>query len=333
MSTVSDDPTTVEASYQQTFGMANPAIEPELAGAQHRFQFENRQVVIALPVLSTSNGPPTSARQNPFSPAAVIYVSDTSKKPLRVSVVSIMLTIEGLRVTIPSTAAAYPGANHALFDEAQRRDLDERSDALYFLARRAVAYCLRVIWCKTGFYTVNQLSGAARGSGSDGGALVNTNSGTRFHAPRVGRTIVMRAHSVIRAGQWLEIAQALIAGQEPPVWYDYLASAHQRMEAGDRLAAMLDLAVAVEARIRTALDAQLPPGIPKGFRRAIRYRKMSHIFEHRQDYGLATFPDLPWLKKLFDIRNGIMHNGSEKRADVAFFETASKAVAQLLATL
>ena len=330
---MSGDLTTVETRYQQTFQMVNLAIEPELARARHAFQFENQPVVITLPPLPASDAPPIIAQQNPFLLTAEIYWRDASKKPLAVEIGSIRLTIEGLRFIIPTAAAAHPHINTTLFDEEQRRDLDERSDALHFLARRAIAYWLRVTWWKTGFHTINRLPRVERGGSLDGGALINGKSGTRFYTPRIARTRVWPSQPILRVAQWSEIAEALTAGHEPPVWHDYLTSAHQRMGAGDRLAAMLDLAVAVEARIRTVLDAKLPPGIAKGFRRAIRRQNISDVFGRWNAYGLPDFHDLACLKTLFEIRNGIMHNGREQRADAAFFKTAAETVAQLLEIL
>jgi len=56
-----DDLTTVEARYQQTFQMAYLAIEPDLAGARHTFQFENHRVATVLPPLLANDAPPSFA--------------------------------------------------------------------------------------------------------------------------------------------------------------------------------------------------------------------------------------------------------------------------------
>ena len=327
---MSDDLTTVATRYQQTFQMDGLAIEPGLAGAQHAFQFEDQRIVITLPPLPADDAPPIFAQQNPFLLTAQIYEWDSSKRPLAVEVGSIRLTIENLRFTIPSAAAAHPVINDTLFDEEQRRDLEERSDALHFLAGRAIAYWLRVIWWKTGSHMIKRLPSVARGGSFDAGALINTRSNTRFYAPRIGDVVVFPSLRILRTAQWSEIDEALSAGREPPVWHDYIASAHQRMEAGDRLGAMLDLAVAVEARIRTALDAKLPSSTAKGIRRAINRQNMSDLFRHWQDYELPNFPNLACLKTLVEIRNEIMHNGTAKRGDAAFFKTTAKAVVQLI---
>lgn len=328
-----DDITTIEARYQQTFQMAGLAIEPELAGARHTFQFEGHHVAIVLPPLPANDAPPAFSQQNPFLLAANVCMWDASSKPLAVAIGSIGLTIEGLQFQIPLAAADHPHINATLFNEEQRQGLDERSDALHFLAARAMAHWLRVVWWKTGFYMINQRSSVAGGGSFDGGGLINTKSGTRFYAPRVSRTIVLPPQPIVRVAQWSEVAEAINGGTEPPVWHDYLASANQRMEAGDRLAGVLDLAVAVEARIRTDLDGKLPSGTAEGFRRAIHRQNLSDVFRHWRAYGLPNFPDLKILRALFVARNEIMHNGRAEQVDVPFFKTATEAVAKLLAIL
>jgi hypothetical protein len=249
-----------------------------------------------------------------------------------VDVGSVKLTIEGLRYKIPSAAAPLPHINSTLFTEDQRRELDAEADRLYLLAERAVHYWLRVIWWKTGFHLVNRATGVIQES-YDGGALINTDAGTRFYTPRISRTVVVSAQPIMPFAAWTEIDSALKLREEPPVWHDYLASGHQRMASGDRLAAILDLAVAAEARIRTYLDNQLPSGIAKGFRRVLRRQNTSDVLAHWRAFGLPDFPDLPCLKILFEIRNGIMHSGSEERANAKFFQSAASAVAALISIL
>ncbi len=330
---MSDELTAVETRFQQTLQMAGLAIVPELASAQHAFQFENERIVITLPPLPADDAPPIFAQENPFLLTAQINTWDAAKRPLKVEVGSIRLTIESLRFMIPSAAAAHPCVNDTLFDEEQRRDLDEQSDALHFLAARAIAYWLRVIWWKTGFHMINRLPGTSGGGSFDAGALINTKSNTRFYVPRVGGIVTFPFRPVLRAAQWSEVADALNAGREPPIWHNYLASAHQRMEAGDRLAAMLDLAVAAEASIRNAVDVKLPPSTTNEKRESIRRKNVSGIFRDWRDHGLPEFPKLACLWTLFDIRNDIMHSGAATLGDAAFFEDAAKTVLLLVESL
>ena len=310
--------------------MANLAIEPDLADARHAFTFENQRITIIFPPLPSDNAQPIPARHNPFLLTARIFMWNLDGKPGGVEVGAIKLSIEGLEFSIPSAAAVHPHINTTLFTREQARELDARTDELYFRAERALGYWLRVVWWKTGFHMVNRLSGIAYG-GFDGGAIINAAAGTRFYMPRVSRTVVVPARPIMRFDQWTEVGAALVAGQEPPVWHDYLISANQRMASGDRLAAILGLAVAVEARIRTFLDEQLPPKTTKGVRKIVRLRNMSDVLANWRDFGLPHFADLICIKTTFDIRNVIMHSGRDSRADARFFKTAADAVSRLLA--
>lgn len=326
---MSGDLTTVKARYEQVIQMAHFAIEPKISGARHEFRIEDHDIVLAFPPLPAEDAPPNFAQQNPFQLSSKIFMWNAAREPMGIDVGSVKVCIEGLHFSIPSVAAVHPAINMCLFNEQQKEELNKQSDDFYFLAERAVNYWLRVVWWKTGFHMITRLSGIAQG-GFDGGALVNADAGTRFYTPRVGRTIMFPAQPIMQAFMWSEIDSALKAGQEPPIWHDYLTSAHQRMASGDRLAAMLDLAVASEARIRTFLESQLPAGVSKGFRRAARRQNMSDVLTHWRDFGLPDFPDLACLKTLFQIRNGIMHSGREERANVQFFKSTASVVAALL---
>lgn len=177
---------------------------------------------------------------------------------------------------------------------------------------------------------IHRHAGFVQGGGH-GGVLINALAGTPFYTPRINRTISGSIRPIMCAAQWQEIHSALDAGQEPPVWHDYLTSANQRMASGDSIAAILDLAVAAEARIRRFLNDNPPEKLKN--RKALRGLKMSGIIKSWRSYGFPSFPALGHIEKLFNVRNGIMHSGIHKNADAPFFEVAAGAVTQLLSIL
>jgi hypothetical protein len=185
-------------------------------------------------------------------------------------------------------------------------------------------------WWKTGFHMVTRIHAVAHG-GFDGGGLINADTGTRFYTPPLGNTVVVPAQPIMTFTAWTQIDSALKAGEEPPMWHEYVTSAHQRMESGDKLAAILDLAVAAEARIRRFLNDN-PPKSLKG-KKAIRNLKIADVFSGWSSYGFPAFSELASTQKLFTVRNGIMHSGTHKDADAPFFKIAAGAVTRLLATL
>lgn len=177
---------------------------------------------------------------------------------------------------------------------------------------------------------VTRIHAVAHG-GFDGGGLINADTGTRFYTPPLGNTVVVPAQPIMTFTAWTQIDSALKAGEEPPMWHEYVTSAHQRMESGDKLAAILDLAVAAEARIRRFLNDN-PPKSLKG-KKAIRNLKIADVFSGWSSYGFPAFSELASTQKLFTVRNGIMHSGTHKDADAPFFKIAAGAVTRLLATL
>jgi hypothetical protein len=299
---------TVEARYEQQFQIGHLAFKPQLAGGENLFAFENRQIAVRLPDM------PTTDARHPYSPqAAFISVRRAAtNEPLEIDIGLIKLTILGIRFEIPAAAAAFPGMNSSLYNEAQQRDLDEKSDRLYFQAERAIEYWLRVVRWKTRFPLIGRVGGTSY-QAHDGGSLINSSTGTRFYTPSVGRTVVWPRRHVLGQSEWEEIDATLKDGLEPPIWHDYLASAHLRMAADDILEAFLDLAVASEARIRTCLFAKLPQGMPKGFGDILRRTNMTDIMTKWDDLGLPNIAHFSHIKTLFHIRNTIMHSGKEER--------------------
>ena len=207
--------------------------------------------------------------------------------------------------------------------------MDEESDRLYFQAERAIEYWLRVVRWKTRFPLSDRVGGTSY-QVHDGGRSINSSTGTCFYRPRVGRTVVCPRRHVLCQSEWGEIDATLKNGLEPPIWHDYLASAHLRMAADDILAAFLDLAVASEACIRTCLDTKLPQGMPKGFKDVLRRTNMNDIMTKWDDLGLPNIAQFSQIKTLFHIRNTIMHNGKEERANPECFESTAEAVKKLL---
>jgi hypothetical protein len=333
---MSDDLTPVEARYQQIFQVAHFTVEPQIAGAKIDFLFEGKRILITLPPMPENLGPgnmaPTSLNPNPFELRASLSGWNSTGNPLWVDIDSMRISIPGLHVEIPKAAAKHPHINTTLFNDEQRRSMDEQSDRLYHLANRAMEYWLRVVRWKTQFHLINRVL-YSTGGGFDGGALINAQSGTRFYTPRVGRTFVMPPQHVVTQNEWTDITLALGDGTEPPIWYDYFISAKQRMEEGDTLAAILDLAIASEARIRTFMNNTLPSELPEGYQRTIRRVNISDVMTRWQAYGLPNLVGLNHVKMLFEIRNGIMHSGKDARANAAFFATASKSVVELLDAL
>ena len=78
------------------------------------------------------------------------------------------------------------------------------------------------------------------------------------------------------------------------------------------------------------VDTKLPQGMPKGFKAVLRRTNMKDIMTKWDDFGLPKVTQFSQIKTLFDIRNAIMHNGKDKRANPKCFKKTAEAVRELL---
>ena len=318
--------------------MTSLAIEPNIAGGCHEFRFEGRDVTIALPPLPEADVPNGSGRRSAYDSSAVIFMWNAKKEPIGIEIGTVKLAISDFEVEIPESAANYPSINSSLYNKKQLEELDAFSDALHNLADRAITYWLRVLWWKTSWHMVARRSvinnsGNFGGSLLHGGALLNTKTGTRFYSPRISRTARVPFMPIMKLSTWLEIDTALKAGLEPPIWHEYLISAQQRLDNGDNIASILDLAIAAESLIRNTLDNLLPVDLPHGFRKSMQRLNISDVLARWQKFGLPPLETLDCIRTLFDIRNKLMHRGSDDRANTDFCKSASSAVSILIDTI
>jgi len=227
-------------------------MEPSLQGADVQLPFEAHVIEIRLPTL-----PPEEKRYSEFAEAeADVWTS--SKEVINVHIYTVLVSILGLEFELPAAAAEHLSINASLYDEKERQELDQQSDQLYFLARRALDYWLRVVRWKTGLGLIDLDFRPDRAT-LYGGRLFSNAHGGAFYSPLVGRTAAMPKVHRIKPLTWQEIGTAVSAGMTPPIWNEYLMSAHRRIEHGDLTAATIDLAIAAESVIRRSVDEKLPP--------------------------------------------------------------------------
>jgi hypothetical protein len=323
--------TVVPTKYVEWIRVAHFGMEPALAEREWSFEFESYSLAIALPKI------PAKDEDDDYAKAVVRSWYTKTDEIYRVDVRAVRVSILNLSHSIPTSAANHPAIDMRLYDEEQRKRLDSESDRLHHRARRAFGYWLRVVRWKARYVHID-IDDAWGVRYVMGGHLINCESGNFLYAPPVFRTFEPRHTHRLTESEFNAIDAALCSQEEPPVWEEFHSSARRRVVDGDFVAATLDLAIAVESKLRWFLDAALPSSISIGARNEISRTEMKVIFRKWADFGLPTSNgqediDLGLVENLFDVRNTLMHRGSGPGITRGQCKKWAKEVKALLAAL
>jgi hypothetical protein len=320
------DEVSVQAVYEEWFRLAHLSMEPGLAGAEHIFPFEDRELTVRLPSL------PIGDRFDEDATAFISVRRTATNEPRQVEIFAVLVVISGLEFRISRAAASLPHIDTSLYTDEQQKELDTRSDKLWLLARRAIDYWLRVVRYHTGFARIG-LDTYPGDTTLKGGQLINCERHTQFYTPLIQRTIVARGSHRLTPDKWKKIESSLKDAVSPPIWHEYLMSGRQRIEVGDLKAAVIDLATCSELAIRRQINTKLPADTPAGVREIVSRTNMTDIFRRWEGLGLpdkTSIPNFPTVRTLFDVRNAIAHRGEDDRVNVEFCKQASTAVQSLV---
>ncbi len=133
--------------------------------------------------------------------------------------------------------------------------------------------------------------------------------------------------------EWELAGGALEDGLEPPVWQEYVASAHREMSEGNGTTGILNLAIAAESVIRFTIEKQIPAGMPEGLVDAIQRINISNIIAKKNKFEFHNLKDMKNIKLLFEIRNKIMHHGKDNRVTEGIFLICASSVRNLIGQL
>ncbi len=321
----------IDAKYEEHIRIKHLSIDPSLQGAKAQFEFEKHLIEISLPRL------PSDDKIKPGDPYAEAEADtwDLKGEIIDIYICFLSVAVLALQFELPLAAAMNPRINASLYTKDEIQVLDERSDQLYFRARRAMDYFIRVVRWKVGFALV-ALDTRPDNATLRGGRLFNLTGGGAFYSPRVGRFAVMPPRHRLTTQEWNEIGKILSAGTLPPIWTEYLMSAQQRIESGDMAAAILDLAIAAETIIRRSIDALLPSDTPEWTRDAIGRINISTFTDKWTEYGLPEISKAQWfptIRLLLRRRNALMHRGDNDGIGVKFCRDAVSAVENLINAL
>jgi hypothetical protein len=316
-----DERVLIDAKYEERVRIKHLSMEPSLQGAKARFEFEKHCIEIALPTLPAGD---KGKIGDPYAEAeADVWQSDGQIKDIYIYIVSV--AVLALKFELPAAAAKHPHIDASLYTANDTQYLDEKSNKLYLLGRRAIDYFLRVVRWKTGLGLIAVDTREDRAT-LRGGRLFNLSRGGAFYSPPVGRTSVAPQRHQLKVQEWNDIVAALNAGNYPPIWDEYLASARRRIDMNDLTAGTIDLAIAAESAIRQF------PGTSMGARNGT----MSNILANWLNLGFPPESHSSWfanVQTLFRVRNKLMHRGDDPRVQISFCRDATCAVESLIAAL
>jgi hypothetical protein len=98
-------------------------------------------------------------------------------------------------------------------------------------------------------------------------------------------------------------------------------------------AGVIDLAVAIEVAVRSQVDRKIPAATPRGIREAAARMNMTEVFRRWDDLDLPAKSSIPLfadITNLVEVRNAIMHRGSDPRITRDLCLRVSEAVEKII---
>jgi hypothetical protein len=318
----------VSARSWSRFEVRHLTIAPSLAGASLSFDLD-AAVEIRLPQRPKKT--PDVRRGAHWGNDNISCYGSSSKTGRAVNftvhTVDVIVDIKK-RVSVPG--AAFERIKTSLFTETEQQRLDKLTYAGHAVAIQAVERWLRVLRWKSLMGHLGHTEAVGRRSGWAPRLL---DAQTRRHFYSTGHTITLTGsfnRSGVSPSQWRKTEQALRQKLEAPVWFDFLFEGQHRLGGGDLHAAVLCLAIAAESVIRVLLTNHLKRPANAEVIDLLNRANIGSVLDRWKDLGFwsaawQAATDLPKIRRLFDLRNGIMHRGD--RASVHQAECGQIAVA------
>lgn len=308
----------------------------ELLGKQHNFFFDGREVSIGLPTKFKHHILPPDfkidltcdPRYNPEATATVTSYQEKTPVEIEIGVVNVFLGIipdDGIVInddiigapTQKDRISRFVKANGhptlTIFaDENYQPSTGERLGTIGLAALRH--------WCRIARWVSD-----SPGIGMISSQTLEENarqyyferSSHLFLSSIGGHYGSSRVSSYISLESWSKIQDTLIGEQLPPIWIDFIHDAAQRIQSGDYRGGFLDSIIAAESY----LGNKLMDTIDSTFRKEeiiisrVRKTNVSEILHNFRNIStLSEHPisndDISILKRVFQIRNSIMHGRS-----------------------
>jgi hypothetical protein len=209
-------------------------------------------------------------------------------------------------------ADALGAVNVSLFSGSERSRLDRLANKAAEVIDRAFDYWITIIRWKAENPTICQLS-SNRQRTRWGTYLFDVKTRKRFYAPPL--TFVVQGTIPITKQQWKRDREALSIHSEVPLCWLYFAEAHQRLQIDDIRGFIISLAIASETLIRQITQQFLREPINPMYQSMVNGISIGRIIDNWRKLG---FDGKRWdqlkkekelMKRVLELRNGIMHRG------------------------
>ena len=306
----------VRANSVHQFSPDRFCVTPELLGAEHVFDYSERQVSVAIP--NTRKESQDLPRE--FWGVECYKWRSAGNVPLEYKVNRIKMQVAvGNEIAVPEQALKVAPRQDELFTKPERERFDKLVNEQSELAIDAFRYWLSVLRWKARVGHIGEPQVKASDHSSGGSALQDSASGHRFWLQ--GHRIAVQGSKVITPSEWHLTQKALMESKSPPIWFDFVFQGEQRINNHDLTGAVLSLAIALEALIRGLTTHYLSkqPVEPliceivdrANFRSILtRLRKLTFW---NSDWEKAV--DFSTFNILMDYRDRVMHSADIKMLD------------------
>jgi hypothetical protein len=288
------------------FNITDYSIAPTLAGASHSFEVGGTSVEVRLPLRPRKN----ERRSRGLFGNERINCSRMQKgRPACFEVHSVDVV-----VTLRRRVMVHP---EALTN--QRSDFNDRERAVFErliasandIASEALDRWLRVLRWKS----LNSAIGQPRMLGAESGwgpYLLDATNRQRFYAGT--HYLTAYGDQPVSKRVWNAAGQALSHRVVAPVWFDFLFEGEHRIRYDDLHGGVVCLAVAFESIIRRLMTMHLARPVNRDYARIVNRISISQFIDRWKRLGLWTpkwkqSVDLPKMKRVFELRNDVMHEG------------------------
>ncbi len=309
--------------------MEGLAVSGAVLGQSHSFRFAEHEIQLVLPIAS-----PPDADEWHRQTHKISWRADDPDNPDTTEhrVIEVELRTE-LPVQLAIDEKAFPEPLKFLnVTDGQKTILTQTVDEYARLFAGAFEHWQRTLRWLGGYYTVGFPSNrVGRDPYGQTSAYLHRRADGRAVWRQPAR-IIARRPSVISTNQWQLVQRVLSSVEEPPIWFDFIAEAHQRHVTYDYRGTIISAAIACETVIRSMFWLNLSE-VGNDEIRGIIDRAPAQAILGKWDQVAGPCPGGKWEKKiihaLFDMRNSLMHSG-EMRSGSDKVEAALKAATEFV---
>ena len=292
----------------KTFLAYKFSVAPSLAGAEHKFVYKGRSVKISLP-----KKPKLEDRHNEYSGISFNSWREVQgrKKPCAYNIhqVDVMFDTEETRMLKDE----WIGVTRVdLFTEAERKSFNRLVKKYEETLDKAYEYWIGVLRWVCDKPNMCQISYLQQGD-FGGVNFIELKTEKEFYTSPIRTTVEFT--SPIKKIDWTKAQNILSEGKEIPIWQLYYSEAFERLYIGDVRGYVISLAISSETIIRHVTSELLSPKAGEKFQAMVNTIPVSRLIDNWYKLG---FDSKGWsslhgqkntIKKIFELKNGIMHRG------------------------